>query len=370
MKTPHAMQLLILALLAQAPFAVLAEEPVPKWIEEQNPAPVNTFEIEGGRQFIFDSDEKDEYFYRLNYKGNLLKSAGTPLKYASGLDLKEPNAPGAEGDTHEFAFRLENGGGSLAGGLLEAIGTKELPLRGLEKLDLRGTAYAGADKDGDRVQLAVGLETPSFRVPLFAGTQWSNWIVLGINGQQQEDTTNETDDETFGLLTYRVFVGKSFGWRKNADVAAAAAKPVDLILGQAPTVSQAKALAVEVEKIKAGDRTTMQQLFLDAVGELEDGATDDQWKAIVQSMGRGYADAITDRPTISLYVENSGYYVATGGKEALDGRSKNLVTATLDYWFLPTSDDTFLRLRYEYGYERATPLDKKNQLLISAVLRF
>jgi hypothetical protein len=64
----------------------------------------------------------------------------------------------------------------------------------------------------------------------------------------------------------------------------------------------------------------------------------------------------------------AGWYTFSGDPQ---GRKlKNLLTATVDYWFLPTRDDVFLRVRYENGYDRALPTDRRNRLLVSVALRY
>lgn len=128
-------------------------------------------------------------------------------------------------------------------------------------------------------------------------------------------------------------------------------------------------MAAEIRKIPAQDRTSLQQLFIDTVVE---AGSKDKWEKTVRDMAYGNTDAVTDQPTLSIYAEDSGWYSFAGKQEG--GRLKNLLTVTLDYWFLPTnlikSDKAFLRLRYETGHERALPTDRKNHLLVSINLRF
>ena len=67
----------------------------------QNPAPVNAFELEAGRRFDLLPQGKDDSTFRLTYKGALVRSEGTSLKFSSGLDLG--------------AFALPGGGVAAAG---------------------------------------------------------------------------------------------------------------------------------------------------------------------------------------------------------------------------------------------------------------
>jgi len=337
--------------------------------EAQNPAPINNIDIIGGYKFSFNSGTRNEGYYSISYKGDLVKGDGTPFKDASGLDLTTPALTSGSGDRNKWELRFEEGTTNLGGGLIEASGVKPLTFRGLESLDIRGIALVGGDTDGKKIQIAAGLESPPLRIPGFKNTQVTNWIVFGINAQRQQGTDESEDNNNFGLFTYRAFIGKAFGWRKSADVAKTASKIADDFMKQAPTYEEAKKMEGELNKIPANKRTSLQQLFLDAVKE---SGTEAKWNQTVHEITYGNTDAVTDQPTLSLYAEDSGWYSFAGSDEG--GRFKNLLTVTLDYWFLPStlikSDNAFLRLRYENGNERAVPSDRKNHLLLSLNLRF
>lgn len=355
----------------QVPLAFLLAVAVlsPAWAQtpagSQNPAPVSSFEVEGGYRFTFLEGEDDESFYKLSYHGALVRSSGTPFKFAEGLDLTEPSPEETGGDRNTLNLRFEQGTATLGGDLLDAGGVRPLNLRGLEKLDLRGTAFVGADLETETVQFAVGLETKPVRIPGFTRSGASNWLVFGVNGQRQEQSDTTAGDENFGLLTYRAFLGKAFGWRKSADVNETAAELAGRILEEAPTLEKAGALKAEIQAIAANQRRPEQQLFLDALGE--EPSTDDEWVQTVQSLARGEADAITDQPTFSVYAEATGWYEWEGSSS---DKQKNLVLVTFDYWPLQQRDDVFLRVRYENGYERAVPDLKKDHVLVSLAARF
>lgn len=333
--------------------------------EAQNPTPVNAFEIDGGYKLNFKSGSGSEGYYRISFKSSLVQSEGTPFKYASGLDLAAPALTTGSGDRNKLLLRFEQGTTTIGDGLFEANGVLPLALRGLEALNLRGTALVAGDADGKTFQFAAGLESPPFRIPGFQNTQVSNWIVFGINAQRQEATDSSNDDKNLGLLTYRAFLGKALGWRKSADVGKTASKITEEFLRQAPTYEDAKILAEKIKKIEANKRTSLQQLFLDAVTEAESEAN---WKKTVRDIAYGNVDAVTDQPTFALYAENSGWYSFSGSFNG--SRLKNLLTVTLDYWPLPNYDYAFLRLRYENGHERAVPTERKDHLLLSINLRF
>ncbi|MGY4827082.1 hypothetical protein ACVNIS_00740 [Sphaerotilaceae bacterium SBD11-9] len=357
-----------LALLA-APLIAWAQEAIdPAAAGAQNPAPLNGFEFEGGKLFNYRDSARNDSYYRVSYKGALVNEKGTPFKLASGLDLAAPaeaaSAVGA-GDRHKWSLRYEHGTSTVGGGLFEAAGVQPFALRGLEKLDLRGTAAVASDEEGDNVQFALGLETPPMRLPGLRGTEVSNWIVFGVDAQRQKSASTQSVDN-HAMLTYRAFVGKAFGWRKSADVGSTAQKLERAILAQAPTLAAAQGLKDKLSKIPAAQRSSLQQLLLDAVVDTE---SEDDWVAEVRGIARGQADAITDQPTWAVYAEATGWYTASGPLDE-GPRFRNLLTISLDYWFLPGRDDVFVRLRYENGYEWALPRERKNQLLASVGLRF
>lgn len=330
----------------------------------QNPAPVNTFELDAGWAITADGDEEDDTFYRVVYAGKLLTEDGTPFKFASGLDLAEEVSPEAAGDRPDLALKLIGGGAALGGTLIEADGAKPLQLRGLEKFDLRGTALITAKTEGGPIQIAAGLETPPFRIPGASARNYTNWLVFGANVLHREQT-DTTADDNFALATYRAFLGKAFGWHKSADVGDTAKELEKTLLEQAPTLAEAEAVAVKIRQIPANQRTRIQTRFLAALTENGDDAA--KWPATVNQFALGVADAVTDQQTFAFYAESTGWFAFDGEDK---GELKNLLTVTLDYWPLVKRDDVLLRLRYENGHQRALPDENLNQLLLCATLRF
>jgi hypothetical protein len=331
--------------------------------DAQNPAPINAFELEAGRRFDFNPGAKDESNFRLTYKGQLVREQGTPFKFAAGLDLTAPTLPSVEGagDRNRWALRYENRSAVLGGSLLEAQGVQPLVLAGIEKLDLRGAAAVASDERGTHVQ--VGLESPPLRIPGLRGREVSNWIVLGVNGQRNPAAAGGVMDTQYA--TYRVFVGKAFGWRKSADVGKTAARIEQQVLTQAATLDEAKVLARKIRAAaKTGTPSNLQTLLLDAVDAV---GSDADWQRAVRAAAVQEADSITDQPTVALYAESSGGVSVNGRVEGR--RWRNLLTANVDYWFLPGRDDTFVRLRYEHGYEWTAPQAKRKQLFVTLAVR-
>ena len=92
-----------------------------------------------------------------------------------------------------------------------------------------------------------------------------------------------------------------------------------------------------------------------------------RWIDAARSAARQIAEAEDTRPTVAVYAESSGWYTASRHTEGK--RARNLLTATLDYWFLPNRDDTFLRLRFENGYAWSSPNTQRKQLFLSLSVR-
>lgn len=357
---------LLALFVAVAPCVAFGQAPAPE-VQAQNPAPINVVDIEAGYRIGLRSGVKDEGYYRLALLGSPVSNAGTPPRYAKHIDLTAPAQTTGTGDRNGLALRFEKNTTTVGGGLFEAIGIQPLTLAGLRAVGLRGTAFVGTDADFNALQFAAGLETKTYRVPGFGRTQWTNWMVFGLNAQHQEVTDSETNDGNLGLVTYRAFLGKSFGWQKNpADAVAVANHVADLILEQAPNLEAANTLATTINAIPANQRSATQQLLLDAIGENPTAA---QWTQTVRDIVQGDSEAVVQMPTLSLYGEASGWYAFSGAFASGQNRVRSLLTVTLEYWFIPRRQDIFLRLRYENGFEQASPTVRKDQLLAAIALK-
>ena len=336
----------------------------------QNPAPINTIELEAAYRHDFARGGANESHVRVIYKGALVREEGTPLKSLSAFD-PAASAPATanvgSGDRNKWNLRYEDGRATVGGALLSAAGVQPLSLRGLESLDIRGTAQAASDAEGKNVEFAVGLETAPFRLPGLSGTEATNWLVFGINAQRAKATAADGSASTdnAAVLNYRAFVGKAFGWRKSADAGKTASKIERDLLAAAPTLDDAKALLPKIRKIPPLQRTALQRQLLDTVVDM---SKDEEWTQKVREVAMGLADAALEQPTLAAYAEAHGWYAVSGPAELRHLRG--LFTATLDYWFLPVRDDVLLRLRYESGWDWALPAERINRLLVSVALRF
>lgn len=356
---------------------------LPAWAQAgagaQNPAPINTFELEAAARHDFGNAAKtgkDERHYKLSYKGALVREEGTPLKSLTAFDpaAEAPDTAGVgSGDRNRYTLRYENGRATAGGAIFEAAGLQPIALRGLESLDLRGSAALASDADGKNVAFAVGLETAPWRLPGLSGTEASNWLVLGVNAQRSRTTVADgasiananASTINSAVLNARAFVGKAFGWHKSADVGKTASKIERDMLAAAPTLDDAKRLVAKIKKIPVAKRTDLQKQLIDAVGDM---GSDTDWTRKAREMALGIADAITDQPTVAAYAEAHGWYQASG--PAAQRKARGLFTATLDYWLMPSRDDMLLRLRYESGWDWAQPAARLNRLMVSVALRF
>jgi len=328
------------------------------------PAPIRAIEIEAGQQWQLGKPKEEHVFYRAAYYGSLLDSRGTPFKDADHVDLDEPKLAAASGDKNQVELRLQDGRAEVGGGFFDAAGVMPIQLAGIEKLRLRGAGSIAGDLDGNGYRIAVGVESPPVRVPGASRAGISNWFILGVAAQRQEATDSDELDRNAGIATGGLFLGKAFGWRKSADVQVVAARVQKLMMAAAPTRAAAEAKAVQVQKVPAEQRSKFQALLLDA---LRESTSEDDWADTVAAFAEGTADAITDQPTLAVYLEASGWYDVTTGAAQREGRG--LVSLTGDYWPIAARNDIFLRLRYEYGYERARPTERLNQVMLSLSVR-
>jgi len=355
--TARTLKSLLLAgtLLAARPLTAQADDPIKVW---NYPAPVRTWEIEAGARVPVNNDTLDTTYYRVTYQGSLIDTKGTPLSPSQHFEITEPKPQDQGGDRSALELSLENGAGSLGGTMFEMNGATPFELRGFKSV--RGAAYVGADSDGNNLKAAVGIESRPFRIPLIGNRGVTNWLVIGLMGERSEATDNDTNDGTYGLVTGRLFIGKAFGWRKSANPAVVTKIIEDSILENAPDLETAKKLADELRARAANSLTAPQQTLVDAVGDIK---PDDKWPAYVHKTAVGIADALTDQPTFSVYLEASGWNAFS----QQDGvpQHRGLVTLTTDYWPLASRDDVILRARYEWGFQRTAPDLRVNQFLVT-----
>ncbi|HUL63980.1 MAG TPA: hypothetical protein VLW55_05140 [Burkholderiaceae bacterium] len=354
--------------------------------DARRPLDANRFEIEGGYRFDFVQGHDNDGWYKIQYRGTPLALRGTASQYSDTIVLDKPKVQPGTDDRSDLNLRFEQGTLALAGGLFDMEGVKPLTFAGLEKLDLRGTAFAASDRRFTQVNFGIGLESPSLHIDALGKREIANWLVLGVNGQHREITDSSTGDRNFVAGTWRGFVGKA--WFRKPQSARAiddlAQRVYDAYVKQGASLEAAQAASKQiVAKVKRADRPYLTTNYLTtidddvprelALAKARKGSdlTAEESEAIfletLRKSARGYAVTETEERIFAVYAEVSGWYefrASDGG-----GRAKNLLALSADYWFMPGRDDVFLRLRYENGFERGAPEERKNQLMLSVGLK-
>jgi len=118
------------------------------------------------------------------------------------------------------------------------------------------------------------------------------------------------------------------------------------------------------------DRLVAQATAEDGGQDTAPERTQKIWSDLIDELAQGRGKTKAEQPLVALYAEASGWYEFRGSRSDLGGRQKNLFTVSVDYWFVPGRDDVLLRIRYENGFERGVPGERKNQLLASVALKF
>jgi hypothetical protein len=327
------------------------------------PAPVRTFQAEGGYRSHVHGDVDDESFYRVSYDGQLIDSKGEPFTSLEHVDLAVPASIHDAGDRRDIELTLTNRSGEVGGELFEGQGARPLALRGLGAANLRGAAYVATDLDGDKFKVALGVETKPFRVPGASKLGAANYLIFGLMGERNEQADAAASDESYTVATGRLFIGKALGMHARPDADLLAKKIAAEFLEKAPTREDAVALASRIQKIPAEKRSKMQAWLLSLL-EITDASTD--WNAAVFDFTAGISEAVSEQPTASVYLEASGWYADASDQP----KHRGLATLTVDYWPLPTRDDVILRASYEWGFERLQPNIRVNQVTVSAVIQF
>lgn len=336
------------------------------------------------RQFSNGSD--DALYYRLEYRGKELKAKGVPAKEAN---LQTPTrVKPLVGGVSSLFFKLDRGSPKLDGGLFDSLGLAPI---NFGKTRLRGTAEISGRLDARQVNFAFGVETPEDTIRKALGIDKvlrkhfiTNWIVVGAAGERRERDGSLGGDEDVALVTYRAFFGRadatviSEARIRTADMMEADIRKLlaDYLALPDPNATNDPAekerrkklrdafvAGLEANPTRAGDRFRL-LLLDDQVPNILDRFSDEKIKGIVKNYRTQ-----KDRPSVALYLENSGWWTITD--PTAGRRFNNLFAATATYWMNPASDKpTFLRLRYENGRERGAPTVKKNMLLMTVGMYF
>lgn len=325
----------------------------------QNPSLINGLELRGGIRYSRGKQDGEADFFQLEYRGNLIDRQGTPFQYSPEFGLPAPNKDQPDGDTPGLQLSFQNGSGALGGNLFEAYGVRPLQFRGLESL--RGAARFDASPDNGTLRYSIGLESAPLHFARSlnrSGFSLTNWLVFGIAAEQLDDTDGESSDLSRGILTYRGFVGRAFGWRKKEDSDKAAEALAADILEKFPTWESGQALR------HAGRKNEYEEIVYAASSEAE---SEEEWPRVVREFVEGVVEALADQPTTALWIESAGFMATSGpNKHELE----TLLTAVFRYWFHPSSDQYFFEARYDTGFNRTALDSKVHNLSLSVSIRF
>jgi hypothetical protein len=329
--------------------------------EAQNPSPIGSMRIDAGYQSNLREDAGEAFYYRLEYRGQLLRQKGTPFTYSDpNKPIEEPELADPGGDTNNFALRLDRGSVETDSGIFDALGVRSFRLPRVLR-ELRGAAGFSGRLDGNQFNVAAGLETPPFHPAAFVNRRMragiTNWLIFGAFGERQERDENDGVDRDLALATYRAFAGKGFGWKASGRQEVFRNTLFDAVIAKAPTYEDAQRLDKEiVQKIEEGQQSQVEEI----IHALANDAKPPDWRDKVAAFLRGYAKArAKDHPTYAFWVDSAGWYAFSdvdGGK-----RFNNLLAITGTWWFNPdAAKPTYARIRYENGRERAAPTESKH----------
>src|SRR6185369_13221133 len=118
--------------------------------------------VDAGYMREFTSNNKEDMYYNIEYKGKPFYSKGLPL-YLDDINKppSQPDPKNIEGDTNSYVIKLSRGAANLSGGLFDLIGTQNLPLP-QPFSQLRGSAQLSGTLDWKNINVSAGLETPPF----------------------------------------------------------------------------------------------------------------------------------------------------------------------------------------------------------------
>jgi len=321
-----------------------------------------TIEVAAGYLKSYVGSNDQESYYKILLHGKSFAERGQPIKVATHLDTVGSPSLGGQFD---WRLRFENGTLQPSGGVFEGLGAKDLNLRGLHFL--RGSALIAGDNDGKTINFAVGLESPQFGIPVFAsGSEVANWFAVGVQAQRAE-TTDSPADANQGLITLRAFAGKEFGRPNEAAKLRELPKhqaQLDAKVNEVYQIADSKDranYAIAHEKELGISKYT--KSFLQAALDEEI----DNWKQALENVARQDILENLSTPTFAAFTEYTSWYTFNG--PSMGNRYKGLFTATIDYFMVPYSQDMYLRIRYESGFERGAPTQRKNNLMLAIAFK-
>ena len=313
------------------------------------------FRLDAGYTRLYNGPRNSALYYKLEYRGQLMKQFGQAPEFASIGD--RPLPPNVAGNGDDFILSIERDRGTLAGSLFDALGLKDIHLHSSFLSDLNVVAQvAGKTGNGGHTNAAFGLETKPLHPLRQTFFPVSNYLMLGAVGQ----THSPSEGSDSGLLTYRSFVGKAFG-----DVVSAAQEETYRSLmkrlenGEFPFSKENDLL----RDPDLGPVILAMQADEPVVGPLTAG----NWDARLRSALVDYFYT-KNNPTFAFWFESDGQYRFTTGP---DRRFGSIVAFTLNFWPVPAHPDQMrFQVRYENGFARADPSRRTDDLILTLGFSF
>jgi hypothetical protein len=344
--------------------------------------------LDAGYLDNFISGKNNSFYYNASYKGDQFASKGTPFKVEDLYVKADPPAPPSpkaiEGDTNIYSVQINRGTAAIKGGIFEAVGRKEikLPIPLLEKL--RGTADFSGTLDGRQINISLGLETPALHPVSILNERYdaglTNWLIVGVNGETRPSQVSGKDNADYGMVTYRAFIGKGFGWVQSYKVKEFQKEIRSRMSTMPKAISEGlKARASVKTNQKQGKLAPWVDTDIYAMTKRCLGLSKEQFDSLTEesdlvknppaACANGQGDITTfvthytddwslppDKPTSALWLEDSGWYSFAGNEPV--HRFNNIVRATATLWLAPQDNSSYIRVLYENGYNKADPSNK------------
>jgi hypothetical protein len=308
-------------------------------------------------------------YHRFSYKGQQLAEGGkkpTALD-ATGL-FSLPVAPTLGGGVPGVTADIYEGTGKLTGDLFDAINLHELAV---PKVDL-GRYFYGASRvagafDGSSFNAAAGVEAFPLHLTqlgLNKKLDTANWLVPGVLVSQAWERGQ--DAETSGIATYRMFVGRAFGWSRSA--ADPTPFDIDEFVKKHPDFASFEKFYREIQGRPLNAAKSVEEDFV--VNQFGRVSAD---PAHFETLLRGaFQRGIQNyhlQPTHAFWLESKGWYTFSGPSQG--PRWKPLVALVVTVWgdFGAKARSQF-QIRYENGFDRADPKTRQNRLLVTLGLNF
>src|ERR1044072_2312440 len=149
-----------------------------------DPQPTEVLQAEGGLLHDYRHGSESAFYYRLIYKGKVVRSQGSAFQLPKTLNVSIAQDRDTTGDSGDLSLRLERSAFDAKSAIFDALGVHSLGFVIPALQNMRGVAQANGRVEGGVLNLSVGLETPPAH-PLRAvndrlGTGVTNWIIAGI----------------------------------------------------------------------------------------------------------------------------------------------------------------------------------------------